>query len=204
MIKLTTLLTEALLLTVLTGCIISVPEFTMTELDNRFSSDGTTTFSSDGNRISTKSIPGGVHINEEGVYVNPYIIIHSNGGIESIGFFLINDSEHHSGPMGSSGLLGTLKKIIFRLPDGELIDLQIFNQNRRLGHIDYNPIDKYAGFDIQESGFAEISRQQFIKIANANYVSCKIIGSRKSVTYEKDDISDSFLENIKEFATKFL
>lgn len=48
----------------------STPKFTVTRSDDRFSADGTTTYISTGNRISKRSISGGVHIDKRG---NGYI-----------------------------------------------------------------------------------------------------------------------------------
>jgi hypothetical protein len=52
---------------------------------------------------------------------------------------------------------------------------------------------------VSETGFAEISIDQYRRIMNAPALAAKVDGSTRSVTYETKHISKAFLANLRQF-----
>lgn len=55
----------------LSGC--GAGKFAVKPADTRFSENKDPVYLSENNRISTKSIAGGIHIDDKGVYLNPFV-----------------------------------------------------------------------------------------------------------------------------------
>lgn len=64
-------------------------KFKIEQIDDRFSTGSTVTVMGQNNRISKKSVAGGVHIDAEGVYLAPLVVRNrSDGELVRVGFFL--------------------------------------------------------------------------------------------------------------------
>ena len=186
---------------ILSGCMGPAP-FAIKQADNRFSESKIAVYTSQNNRISSKSIAGGTHINARGVFINPYISKKPNGKIDSLGFNITNLTDTSS-LYGSPNQLGIIQEISFKLSNGHLVKAQASGQkSQHYGGVYYNSVTRGASMEKSESAIVEISKKDFIELANAKSIACKITGSKRSVTYNQSDIADTFLANIKSFQMK--
>jgi len=182
----------------LIGCM--APKFTVKEMDTRFSENKDPLYLAENNRISTKSIAGGTHVDDTGVFLNPFVSkSRDTGEIVLLGLYVINKTFYTT-THGGVNQLGKIREVVFRFSSGELITLDATDQkNRSSDIISYNSVAQYASYDKWETGVIRISKEQLKKLASVNKVSCKIFGSKQSVVYEEKDIAPEFLENISQF-----
>ena len=180
-------------------------KFIVKQSDDRFSEDKNPIYMSENNRISSKSIAGGFHIDDKGVYINPFVQKEKGTNkILLLGFNIVNKTDYTT-MHGGVNQLGIIKNVTFRLDDGTIISKDVTNQdNRSSDTISYNSVARYASYEKWESGIIPISKSEFLKLANAKSLSCKIIGSRQSVVYEEKDIADNFISNLKQFSQQYL
>jgi len=188
---------------VISGCI--APTFKVKEADTRFSEIKDSLFISENNRISTKSVAGGIHIDAKGVYINPFVSKNRDSGdIVSLGFNIINKTDYDT-TFGGSNQLGTIQEVVFRFPDEKLITLDVGNQeNQSSDFISYNSVTSSASYDKWETGIIIVTKEQFQQIASATTLSCKITGSKQSVIYEEKDVSPKFIANINQFYNEYV
>lgn len=180
-------------------------KFKVDQSDNRFSTSGLTTYSGLNNRISKKSVAGGVHIDAKGMFVEPVAIERkADGAIVGLSFFVHNETDYDTG-YGTPNSIGTPQRITF-LPDGGTpIALTISNASRKWGDvISYNSITRSASSRISETGFSELTPVQFERIMSATSIAVKIEGSDRQVVYEAKDISKTFLPNLKAFYSSYV
>ena len=186
------------LVLLLSACI--TPQYSVKKIADPYSENKNDVWQAEGNRISTMSIAGGGHIDTKGVYLNPYVEKKpGSSDIVSLGFIIINKADYDT-THGGVNQLGTIQTVAFILDNGELLSLQAVAQERRSDDtVSYNPIGRYAYYDVTEAAFIPLTRDQFRKLAGAFTYSCKITGTEQSVIYEKKDITDSFKKNIADF-----
>lgn len=184
----------------ITGC--ATPQFVVNEADNRFSENKNALFLSENNRISSKSIAGGIHIDNTGVFLNPFVEKDKDTGESVIlGLTVVNKTDYDT-TYGGVNQLGIIKEVIFRFTDGSILSLDAKNQeNRTSDTISYNSVAKYASYDKWETATLLLTTKEFKKLATATSVSCKIFGSKQNVVYEEADISKTFLSNLNSFYT---
>lgn len=188
---------------ILAGC--ATPKFAVEQADTRFSENKNPLFLAKNNRISTKSIAGGIHIDEKGVYLNPFVEKDDRTGqVTLLGLNIVNKTDYTT-TYGGVNQLGVIQKVVFRLPDGGLITLDVTNQeNRSSDTISYNTVAQYASYEKWETGVAAISKDEFAEIALADSLSCRISGSRQAAIYEEEDIAPEFLANLREFYNSYV
>lgn len=181
----------------LNGC-ITPSQFEIYQPDTRFTQLDKMTFESRNNRISTKSIAGGIHIDTSGVYINPMAVTDTSGKTLALGLRLTNMTDHNTS-YGAPNSLGTPTAIHFNA-DGQLISLNFANGDKQFGDtIDYNPVAKWASMSVEETGTATLTKQQYEQIIRSKSLAVKIDGSTRSATYEPSDIAPSFIANLKSF-----
>jgi len=198
-------MTESFRFFVFTACLLllagcSTPEFTVTEADTRFNSNTNQLLLSDGNRISSKSIAGGGHIDQKGVFVNPFVEKDRNTGRSlRLGITVTNKTSSDTSSYNINRL-GTIQEIAFITDADRPIIIKLREaQTSSTGIPTYNVIGRYASIDLNESATGEIDRATLDRIASAATLSCKITGTIQSVTYEAKDISPSFQVNLRAF-----
>ena len=193
----------ALVLTLLlTAC--GAGTFTVSKVDKTFSQNKNQTYTSENNRISTKSVAGGIHIDASGVFLNPFVVKDYAGKTDVVGFNIVNKTDFDS-TYGGPNQLGYIQKVVFRFPSGELITVAIENQeNESADTIQYNSVTRSASYRKYETGVAILSLADFKRVASAKVLSCKIEGSKHSVVYEEKDISAGFLTNINHFYSQYI
>ncbi|MEG3174166.1 hypothetical protein U1708_18320 [Sphingomonas sp. ZB1N12] len=175
-------------------------KFKVDQSDDRFSANGLTTYSGLNNRISKKSLAGGTHIDGSGVFVEPVAIKKKDdGSIVALSFFIHNDVSDGTGP-GAALTLGEPTRINFITGEGAPINLTIERGKRQWSDITaYNSVTRTASTAITETGFADVTPEQYQRIMNAPQLLAKIEGEKRSMTYEVKDISKSFQMNLKTF-----
>lgn len=187
----------------ISGC--ASPQFSVTEADTRFSENKNYFFTSENNRISTKSVAGGLHIDNYGVFLNPFVEkSRTDGSLVLLGLNVINKTEVSSAS-GSVNRLGLIREIACLPSDGKLITLNVSNpRDTSSGAITYNTVARSASFTSWETGVAKISKESFARLAESDRLSCKITGSSRSVVYEEKDVSPDFLANLRQFYNEYV
>lgn len=181
--------------------LFGLPKFKVEQSDDRFSTSGTTTFTGVWNRISKKSLAGGVHIDSSGVFVEPVVSRQkSDGAIAALSFFVHNETSEGGGA-GDVLSLGQLQRITFVTGEGAPIPLEVVSGERDVGTTSYNSVTRTASTRVSESGFARVSPGDYQRIMNAPALIARIEGSRRSMTYEVKDVSKSFQVNLRSFWT---
>ena len=180
----------------LVGC---SPSFKIEQIDNRFSENKNSVYSSSGNKISDKCVGGGTCVADYGIFIDPFVENNAvNNETVLLGFHIMNRTPHTS-MFGGINELGQIREVVFRLPDGKVINLKATNQENNSGVISYNKIGNYASYLQVETGMMEIPKDSFKKLVSAQHLSCKITGSSNSVIYEEDQIEPAFLVNLRQF-----
>lgn len=180
-------------------------KFAVKQVDTEFSETKDKTFYSVNNRISLKSIAGGVHINTEGVYLDPYIVRDaSTGGVVILGLNLSNRTSFNT-MTGRINQLGTIQEAAFKIDGDRLIVSQAVIQETATDDlISYNSVGRFAGYGVTETAKIPLTKEEFQALAAAQRLEAKITGSRQSVTYREDDILESFVANLRYFYENYV
>lgn len=180
-------------------------KFKVEQTNDRFSTDGLATYVGRNNRISKKSVAGGTHIDGTGMFVEPRVSRRkADGSLVSVGFFIHNETERSS-TYGNANGIGIPQRIIFILDGGQPISVAITNgSSTSSDYVSYNSISGSASMAIQESGFADLTAEQFRRIAGAGTIAVKIQGSERDAVYNERDISKSFMANLKAFDAMYV
>lgn len=179
-------------------------KFKVEQTDDRFSDAPTTIFTGRNNRVSKKSVVGGVHVDDKGMYLEPLVVkSRADGSVVRTGFVLHNKTQLSS-DYGSPNSIGIPQRASFLIDGTKLIKASIYRGESSSGdRIDYNSVGRYASIAIAESGTIFVTPDQMQAIANARTVAIKIEGSRRSVVYEPKDIGKKFLKNVRSFWTAY-
>lgn len=182
------------------GGMFALSPLEIKQADTRFSEQNNLVYFTRNNRISTKSIAGGIHIDATGIFINPTVTkLRETGEILLLGFSIENFTNH-STLYGSPNTLGAMEKITFLLNGTKSIILPIKHGDVKWADtVYYNNVSKSASSEIIESGLAFISVEQYMEIVSSKSVAVQIQGSKRIVVYEANDISDTFIPNLKKF-----
>ena len=194
---------SAAILLALAAC--SAPQFKVTLADNRFTENRSQILISENNRVSTKSVAGGIHIDDKGVNVDPFVEKDvETGRVLTLGFNLVNKSNYDS-MMGNPNDLGTLAAIAFSFNGGDLIRLQAVRSNSQYDDtISYNSVGNYAEYDRWDTATVLVDLDEYDRIADATDMAIKITGTRQSMTYEPGDIEPTFRSNLQQFRRNYI
>lgn len=174
-------------------------KFKITQSDGRFSANGETTFAGHNNRISSKSVVGGRHIDDKGMFIDPMVTKDAQGRIVSLSLIVMNLSDEDT-LYGSPNLIGTPSEIAFSVSSGPPFLLPITEASTDQSNgTSYNTVTRSTSSAVVERGIANLTPEQFLTIANATIMAVKITGRRRSVTYEARDLAPSFIGNLKSF-----
>ena len=184
----------------LTSLIVSLyscgaPSFSIVKTGDKFAdSDAPYGYIGKNNRLSTKSTQSGTHIDYKGVYLEPYVY-HSNttNKVLSIGFYV---THYNYGP--SDGFR-PINNIVFLTSSGERIETNVKTVDSDFSVGSWNSVSKEYNTSYTETGSIKMELKNFVKLANSKWVEVKINGGNRSQTYDKDEVSSSFLTNIKTF-----
>jgi hypothetical protein len=175
-------------------------KFKIEQIDDRFSTGPTVTVMGQNNRISKKSIAGGVHIDAEGVYLEPLAVRNrSDGELVRVGFFLHNETSITSN-YGTPNSFGIPQRIIFIIDGSRQISTDIVRGGTDAsGGVSYNSIGRYASSGLRETGLAYVQLDEMVAISRARTIAIRVEGSQRAATYEERDIAKSFLPNLAAF-----
>jgi hypothetical protein len=175
-------------------------KFQITQADTRFSEAQEIVWTSANNRISKKSIVGGTHLDASGVYVNPMVRLDKNtGAVVSLGLVILNRTSYDT-TYGAPNTLGIPREIVFLLNDTKPIALAISEGDYSWSDTtSYNSVSMSASKNILESGLAQLTPDQYQEIVSSDSLAVKIVGSKRSVTYEAKDLQSSFVTNLRTF-----
>lgn len=177
-----------------------LPKFKVEQSDDRFSTNGLTSYSGAYNRISKKSLAGGVHIDDKGVFVEPFAVkSRADGTLVGLEFFIHNEADYSTN-YGSPLTLGVPQRITFLTGEGTPIALAIHRGNSKWSDVSsYNSITRSASAAVTETGFAQVTPEQYQRIINATALAVKVEGDKRSMVYETKDIAKTFIPNLKSF-----
>jgi len=177
----------------LIGC--GAPSFDIVQVNDKFSDPKEPYgFLGKNNRLSSKSSHGGKHIDSKGVYLDPYVYRdRSTNKVTSVGFYV---SHFNFEP--SDGFL-PIQEIIFLTNADERVALQVKARDSDFSVGSWNTITKEYNTSFMETGVSTITTEEFYKLASATSLEAKITGGKLSQTYDKDEISTSFIANLKQF-----
>jgi len=179
-------------------------KFETVQADTRFDPNGNNVILSKNNRISRKSIAGGVHIDGTGVFINPSVTKSKSGQVIMLSLNITNLTSHDT-IWGSPNSLGVPQSISFLIDGEKPIQLKIMAGDKEWSDtISYNSVTKSASSDIVESGIAPISIEQYKEIMSAQSLAVQITGLKRNATYEASDISKDFQKNLQDFYQKNL
>lgn len=181
--------------------LFGLPKFKVEQTDDRFSTDGLTTYSGKWNRVSKKSIAGGIHVDAYGVFLEPVAIKKkADNSLVALSFFVHNEMSQDTSRMSEMLSLGRPERISFLTGEGAPIALTIGRGERNWsGVTSYNSVTRTASTHVSETGFADVTPEQYQRIMNAPGLLAKIDGDKRSMTYEIKDISKSFQQNLRLF-----
>lgn len=176
-------------------------KFKIVPADTRFEDGGATLTTSLNNRVSRKSVVGGTHLDAKGVFVDPFVR-KAGGTVLELGFVVTNLAEYSTN-YGTPNTLGTIKEIAFAPESAAPVVLKVDGAAPKWSDaVSYNTVSRSASSDITEVGYVTLTIEQYESIAKATSLAVRIVGSERSVTYEPDDISSSFLPSLREFLDK--
>lgn len=178
----------------LSSCGAPAFEIVSNKADKFTSADAVEVVTGDNNRLSTKSSQGGIHIDNKGVYLDPYAAI---GGAENsiieIGFYVFHlNHELYDG-------FRPIRTIIFINEKDERVELDVAMKDYDLKLGSWNTITKEYNSSFMEAGTAKVSIEDMKMIANSEWIEAKIIGAELIQTYDKEDIDNMFIKNIMAF-----
>ncbi|HUG82362.1 MAG TPA: hypothetical protein VML01_11910 [Bryobacterales bacterium] len=114
--------------------------FVIAEADTRFHESKDPLFYGENNRISSRSMLGGVHIDSRGIYMIPIVTKdQETGEVLSLALSVENVTEHNS-MVGGSLMLGQIREIAFEL-DGKTLVLDVSEAGQQWADlVDFNTV----------------------------------------------------------------
>ena len=146
------LLLIVLPLLLIVGCV--PPPFSIQPMGDKFSDpNGPKGYIGNNNRLSKKSSQGGIHIDNKGVYMNPYVIKKDN--VQIVGFSVLHTNFE------DTDLFNPIQSIVFLNQNQDRVELKckLLDIDVDLGH--YNPISKDLIGTSSELSDCECSKEDF-------------------------------------------
>ncbi len=175
------------------------------ESDARFSTGNLSIIRAHGCRISTKSIAGGTHVNDSGLFLDPFIGKNiKTGQIENAGFYLENLYDSSS-LYGSPNELGRVSSVVINV-DGEAVPLHLLSADftHSTGGTNYNTVDRSVSVSMHDHAILSLTPEKLAAIIRGKEMAAQVIGSRGSVVYEPSDISRDFREKLARFGVEIM
>jgi hypothetical protein len=194
------LLMAVVLFLLLPSCVAGPQPFTISSVSDKFS-DPTAPSGIAGlnNRLSKKSSRGGIHVDNRGVYLNPYALKDKKTGeIMEVGFTVSHFSfEPDDG-------FRPIEEIVFLTDRNERIAFRVSMRDSDFKVGSWNTVSKKYNTSYSENGTGILSPEAFSLLAAAQSVEVKIQGGKRSQTYGKKDVLPEFLENLRQFRAAML
>jgi hypothetical protein len=154
------------------------------------------------NRLTSKSICGGIHIDDKGLYLDPVANLDNNQILEHITlvalyYNAVSTDDFTNAVCGKKGF-EPIREIIF-LADDTRISIKTKPHDTDLKYYGWNNISK--GYDgiYKEVSVGFISFEELMIIANSKNLDVKVIGDKNSQTFDEKELEDDFKSNLKKF-----
>ena len=178
---------------ILVGC-SSSPTFSINPIGDKFTDPNQPKgFIGDGNRLSSKSSMGGIHIDNKGVYINPYVFKNDNGEIVKSGVSVTHMNFEYK------DLFRPIESIVFLGENNQRVEVKCIPLDIDVDLGYYNPISNDLQGTASEQSDCKCNRAEFEKIISFNSIEAKINGGELSTVYEAEKVSQSFLPNLRLF-----
>jgi len=177
------------------GC--TPTQFSVEPMGDKFSDpNGPKGFIGNNNKLSKKSSQGGVHMDNKGVYMNPYVTRNEN--TEIIGFSVSHMNFEYK------DLFNPIQLIVFLNQNQDRVELRckLLDVDVDLGY--YNPISQDLQGTSSELSDCVCSKDDFRILMNSSSLEIKIVGGERSMIYESKDLLPNFILNLKTFYNQYL
>src|SRR5206468_4321608 len=93
---------------------------------------GLTTRTGTHNRVTNKTVRGGIYGDYHGLYLDPIVVKRKNDGVVTLVGFLLHHVTTESSMVGDADTIGIPKRVVFLMPDGKLITANVKEGDRRV------------------------------------------------------------------------
>ena len=178
-------------------------KFETVQLGDKFDSPvmaGLVGYTGKNNRLSMRSSQNGIHLDDKGIYLNPYVYKSKDSGqVKDIGFFVYHYTWDTEG-----GFL-PIQEIIFLTDTGKRVAIPVeMNDQPQFRSLGWNSISHSYNSSFTESASAPMTLEQFTILAQAASLEAKIIGGQRIQTYENGDVLPEFVDNLKSFYNQYV
>ncbi len=182
---------------IITGILFScvAPQFKILPTGDKFSdSNAPYGFVGKNNRLSTKSSKGGTHIDEKGVYLDPFVFKNNkSNSIKSVGFYV----AHYSFELSDG--FRPINEIIFLTDKGYRIKANVKPIDSEFNIGTWNKVSKEFDSTFNEFGVTNILLRDFMLLASSKWVEVKINGQKRTQIYNREEVLLSFMNNLNAF-----
>ncbi len=181
------------------GC-LGVPPFEIISLQDKFSSkEDNLGYSGLNNRLTNKSTMGGVHIDNTGIFLNPFVWKNQKTKeITHLGFHF----QHITADVNMG--FNFIENIVFLTKEGTRIELNFTNRDFDFKVNDWNSVTGEFNTKHKESAFCKISKQNFLALSNSKGYDVKLTGNNLNLTLTPSEVDIKFMLNLKKFAKEQL
>ena len=174
------------------GC--GAPAFEIRQLGDKFSDPNAPQgYTGANNRLSSKSSKGGTHIDNKGVYIDPFVYKAADGSVADCGFYVT-----HSNFEPSDGFR-PIEQIIILTSNDDRIELKGQGQDADATLGSWNPVSRQYIGTFTESAVCKVAPSDIGKIAAASWIEVKIVGDNRSQSYDRDEVEPKFITNVRAF-----
>lgn len=176
------------------------PKFKIKHSDDRFSATPSHHVVGQYNIVSKKQV-GYVIAMGDGFYLDPVVI--TTGNTKLLSLHVENNCTSH-GNGGKWVCVGYPREVAFITGEGSPIVLPIERAKVDIGNASTNSVTRETSVTIDESGFADLSPEQYERIMNAPQLAVKLTGDDKSLIFESKVIAKEFQANLKTFHAGYI
>ncbi|MGE4399362.1 MAG: hypothetical protein AB7D29_07565 [Campylobacterales bacterium] len=186
------------------GCVgLTKPDFQIsTSQSDKFADKTKPKIYSSYNRLSTKSVCGGIHIDDKGVYIDPVASFDKNQKLEQLSlvvlYYNLTSTDTLSNDVCGKKGFEPIQEVVF-LADEKRISIKVKPFNLDIKYYNWNNISN--GYDgiYREDSAGIITLDDLKAIANAKNLDVKVVGGKNSQTFENSELEDDFRINLKSF-----
>jgi hypothetical protein len=175
------------------GC--SAPQFEVVRMGDRFDpADRPAFFMGKGNRLSAVSSRGGRHIDDRGLYIDPWALLdRESGRVLDCGFFILH---YNYEPRDA---FGPVWSVVFLTEAGKRVVLRARSEGWAYDVYGWNDISDDFDSAFWEKAWAPAAPEDLAVLAAARRLEVKVEGGRLSRVYGPDQVSDRFTANLRSF-----
>jgi hypothetical protein len=188
---------------IMVGCAgLTKPDFQIsTSQSDKFADKTKPKIYSSYNRLSTKSVCGGIHIDDKGVYIDPIASFDKDQKLEQLSLVILYYNLAGTDALSRASCgngFEPIQEVVF-LADEKRISIKVKPFNLDIKYYNWNNISN--GYDgiYREDSAGIITLDDLKAIANAKNLDVKVIGGKNSQTFENSELEDDFKTNLKSF-----